>query len=483
MPTIDFGPWLPDQAKIGPPHLVVASGVLPGVDHYRPLPGLTATTAALTARARGLYAARDINASAHMYAADATKLYELELATGWTDRSKAGGYTAASNTRWRWATFGDRLIPTNGLEPVQFIDMSTAATQFADLAGAPGIARFVAAYGEFVFLGALGANKMMIKWSAIGSSIGWTAGVNQSDEQEFADGGEITGLIATRSALYVFQEHCVRRVIYTGGDVIMRIDKLIDGIGNAEPNSLVAYGQQCFFLGDDGWYGWDFESQPTPIGLEKFDRWFLGDSSRAYWYSMSTTIDPKNRLFAAAYSTGGSDVPDSILFYNYALDRATYARLPVELLAVSVAASTSIDDLTLSIDTGYAISFDDPFWQGGTFYFGAMDTLHQLASFSGANVAATLETSQAPLAEGARARAEWIKPIIDTSAASVAGGAAVRAGDAISYSAAVAQQNSGRCPMRGVNGFFMSAKLTVPAATTWTYARGIEFAAGYGGVR
>ena len=43
MPRVEFGPWLPDNTDIGgQPHLVDAQGCLPVIDHYRPLPGLTA---------------------------------------------------------------------------------------------------------------------------------------------------------------------------------------------------------------------------------------------------------------------------------------------------------------------------------------------------------------------------------------------------------------------------------------------------------
>ena len=481
MPARDFGAWLPDLDEMNPvAHLRDAQGCLPGLASYRPLPGLNTVTGAMSARCRGIFAARDIDNAAHMYAGDATKLYELEAGV-WTDRSKTGSYTTATTTtRWRFTTFGDRVLATNFLDPIQYIDASTAATQFADLAGSPGTAKFIATYGEFVFLGALGSSGMAIKWSAIGNSEGWTAGVNLSDEQEFADGGNITGFATTRAALYVFQEKCIRRVYFVGGDVIMQIDKLLENIGCIEPNSLVQYGQRCFFLAEDGWYMWDFESQPQPIGLEKFDKWFLGDSARDYWYSMSTAIDPKNRVFACGYasSAAGSDTPDHVLFYNYELGKATWAPIQLEVLAPAIALGVSLDDLTGNLDTDYSISFDDPYYQGGAFYFGAVNTDHKLASFAGDNVAASFEMAPSVLFDGQRASIEWAKPMADTTDATVVAAAKVRPGDAISFGSQVAQQASGRCPQRGANGFYHAAKVQIPAAASWTYARGVEFKPG-----
>lgn len=486
MPVVDFGDWLPDLAPMGPPHLRDAKGCLPAADHYRPLPQLgSSATNALDARCRGVAPARDIDNAAHMYAADSAKLYELESTT-WTDRSKVGGYTAGTTTRFRFAAYGDRLIAVNGLEVPQYIDMSTAATAFADLAGSPGIAKFVAVYKEFVFLGALGSSSFAIKWSALGNSEGWTPGTGQSDEQEFADGGAITGLIATKSALYVFQEKCVRRVYYVGGDAIMQIDKLFDNIGCIEPNSLVSYGQRCFFLDESGWYMWDFEGQPAPIGFEKFDRWFLDDSARGYWYSMSTAVDPKNRLFACAYASAdaGSDSPDTILFFNYQLGKASYVREMTEILVPALALGVSLDDLTGNLDTDYSISFDDPYWQGGAFYFAAFGTDHKLAAFSGDNHEATFETNEQMIFDGQRASIGSAKPIADTTAATVAAGSKVRPGDTITFQSAVSQQASGKCPQRGANGFYHAAKVVIPEASSWTFARGVDVTqAGARGVR
>lgn len=487
MPIVDYGPWMPDHADIGEtPHLIDAKNVLAVSNHYGPLPGLTVTTGALTGVCRGNVAARDIDQAAHMYAGDATKLYELEGST-WTDRSRAvgGAYALNTNSRWRFTPYGDRLIATNGVDALQYIDMSTAATTFENLPGSPPTAKFVATYLGFVFLGALGSSGMAIKWSALDDSEEWTAGVGLSDEQEFTDGGNITGFASTKAALYVFQEKCIRRVIFVGGDVIMQIDKLVEGVGCIEPNSLTQYGQRMFFLSGEGWYQFDGETEPLPIGNDRFDKWFLDDSNRTYWYTMSVVIDPRNRVLAIGYAStnSGSGTPDSIFFFNYATGWPSYARVDHEILSGGQSVFTSIDDLTGDVDVDYSISFDDPFWQGGQFYFAAFTTLHKLASFTGDNLEATLTLGTVPIFDGRRASVEWIKPVADSTAATCAGGAQVRPGDAITYQSQVAQQTSGRCPQRGVNGFYLSVKTVIPAAETWTYARGVEFKARQAGVR
>lgn len=476
--SVKFGRWEPDNPDIGyEPHLVDAKNCMPGRDHYRPFPGLASpSTDAMGTACKGVFPARDINNSAHMFAADTTKLYKL-LAGVWTDysRSSGGAYTTATTTtRWRAANFGDRLIVTNALDAPQYIDMSTAATSFENLPGSPGLAKFISTYGEFVFLGALGTNGMSIKWSAIGNSEGWTAGVGLSDEQEFADGGNITGFASTKAAIYVFQEKCIRRVLFVGGAVIMQIDKLIENIGCIEPNSLIQYGQRCFFLSEDGWYMWDFESQPVPFGAEKFDRWFLENASRDYWSVMSCTVNPVDRVLAIGFGTS-STTPSRILLYDYVMNQAAYADVAHEILVPALSVTVSLDDLVGNLDTDYSISFDDPFYQGGAFYFAAINTSHRLCSFAGDALEATFETNEVALQPGLRASVAWMKPISDASGATVAAGSKTKPSDSITFQSQVSQQASGRCPQRGANGFYHAAKVVIPAGETWTYASGVEF--------
>lgn len=492
-PIVPLGLWSPDRPNLkatGAPDLSDAKNCLPGVEDYRPLLSLQSTTNALDARCIGAVSARDILQGAHAYAGTSTKLYYLS-GTTWTDASKAGGYGPVSDaSRWRFATFGDRLIACNGWHnAVQYLDMSTDV-QFADLPGSPGQAQFVATCGEFVFLAALSTNGMLLKWSGIGDSEGWSAGTNQSDEQEIPDGGRITGMIGA-STLLLFQERAIRRVLYTGGPTIMDIQKVSDTIGCVEPGSLVHFGRLAFFLSEDGWYSMDLETFAlTPIGVNAFDLWFQADANRAYWYSMCAALDPRRKIVAIAYASTSSaaGAPDSVLFYNWAGQRPTYARMDVEFMMNALSLGLSRDDAAFASDSADDVDFaslssDDPFFTGGQFYIGAFTTEHKLAGFSGDAVEATLTTNPFPLGAGQRARLEWLKPIADTTAATMAAGAQVRPGDAITFQTPVAQQTSGRCPQRGANGFYCAAKMVIPAGETWTYASGLEFKANAGGLR
>lgn len=485
MPIIPFGPWTPDQPDVQGPNLTKASGVYARLKGYAPFQSLVASSTALSAQCLGGIAARDIDQSGHMFAGDSTKLYELVGST-WTDFSKVGGYGPASDsTRWRFTAYGDRIVAVNGIDPPQYFDMTSGGSAFADLPGSPPVAQYVVTFGSFLVLLSTASNSMRVHWSGFEDSEGWTPGVNQCDYQDLTDGGRICGAVVTQNALYIIQEDCVRRMIYVGGDVIMQIDRLFDGIGSVEPNSIVSYGQIMFFLDESGWMMFDGASQPKSIGDEVFDEWFLSDSQRAYWYTMSAAIDPRKKIAAWAYASTSSPagVPDTLLLYNYEVGRASYVRVDVEFLFAGMSLGISIDDLTSTDVDALTTSFDDPIWLGGTFYFGGFTTAHKSGSFSGDAVEATIETGLARLADGQRSTVEWVRPQTDAANATCAVAAAVRPSETLTYGSAVSQQASGRCPQRDANGFLHALKIVVPAAETWTYADAFEIKAKLAGVR
>lgn len=476
-----LGPWLPDRPNVREPHLRDAAGVIPAAEGYEPFPSLSVSTNALTARCRGAVGARDKDQAAHIYAGDASKLYELEGAT-WTDRSKGGGYSAGDETRWRYAAFGDRLIATNGLDAIQYIDMSTAATQFADLPGSPPLAQYITTFRGFVVLGSLSTSAITVRWSGLEDSEGWTPGTNQSDSQEFPDGGRVTGLGAI-DALYIFKEKAIIRGVYVGPPAIFAFDTIVSGIGCTAPDSLVQYGRMFFFLHEDGFYMFDGENV-RPIGVEQIDEWFKADSARAYWASMSVMIDPQHKVVMWAYAStsSGGGLPDTILMYNWAVDRWAYVRLQVEHLVGALSAGISFDDLTSTDVDAMTLSPDDPYFLGGTFYKAAFNYDHKMGALSGDAVAATLETGDFQLNPTGRAVTQYVTPVGDASDITVQAGARERLGDAIVWSDEASQEASGRCAVRK-SGRWHRLRIKAPAASDWNHINALDVQAVGGGVR
>jgi hypothetical protein len=483
--VIEFGQWMPDLPMLRAPHLRIASGCIPTLEAYGPFQNITEATTALTEKCRGARFATDIARGSHVYAGDASKLYHLVSST-WTDISRPGGYGPISdNARWNFATFGDRLIATNYADPVQYIDMSSGAA-FADLAGSPPNAELVGTFGEFVVLGATNASRMKIIWSGFNSSTHWTPGTNQCDEQEFADGGMVTGL-GSLDVMYIFQEQCIRRMNYVGGATIMTIDKIVTGPGCVAPNSLCQWGRLFFYLSEDGFYSFDGETA-TPIGAGVFDKWFRDNSSSDLLTRMSAVIDPRRKLVCWAFcsASNANGVPDTILMYNWVSQRATVAYINVEIIVSAAALGVSPDSLTTTDVDALTISFDDPFWLGGTSYLAGFSTNHKMGSViagTGASLQATFETGDTMLGGQGRSTVEWMRPITDATTATIAATASMKPTDAPTYTNAVSMQPSGRCPLRGVNGNFTRAKMIIPAGSSWTFASAVDLQAKPAGAR
>src|SRR5207344_2338064 len=99
------------------------------------------------------------------------------------------------------------------------------------------------------------------------------------------------------------------------------------------------------------------------------------------------------------------------------------------------------------------------------------DTNHKLGFFSGTNLEATLDTSEQ--AGGRRFRVKGVRPITDAATCYVSIGARENTQSAVSYSSEQAVNGKGLCPAN-VSTRMARARKRVPAATTWTFATGVE---------
>ena len=98
---------------------------------------------------------------------------------------------------------------------------------------------------------------------------------------------------------------------------------------------------------------------------------------------------------------------------------------------------------------------------------------HQLGFFTGANLEATLETSEQSV-PGRRGRLKGFRPVTDAAACYGAIGARETLQEqAIAYSAEQAVNGRGLCPAN-VSTRLARARLRIPAGTSWTFATGVE---------
>src|SRR5262249_4251988 len=107
----------------------------------------------------------------------------------------------------------------------------------------------------------------------------------------------------------------------------------------------------------------------------------------------------------------------------------------------------------------------------------AVSTVHKLGFFTGANLEATLDTSEqtipASAGTGRRVRVKGFRPITDAASCFGAVGARENVQSAVGYSAEQAVNAKGLCPAN-VSTRLARGRLRIPAGASWSFASGLE---------
>jgi hypothetical protein len=350
MPLIPFTDYKPDISPYQTGGSTVIQNAVPRADGYGPFASLTGFTSALAGACRGFFYARNADGSISVFAATATKLYQLNNTTfAWTDVSKGGGSYSGlpSADQWQFVQFDNFVIAVNINTVPQVFDL-TMSTAFADLGGSPPQARYIAVVGRFLVLSGLGSSTpYRIQWSGLNATTTWTSGVNSSDFQDLPDGGIVRG-VAGGEYGYIFQETSIRRLVYApGSPVIFNIERVAQDKGLAAPYSLIAAGQNIFFLAPQGFHIIPPGGVPTAIGKERVDRTFFADYDSANLQLVIGCADPAATRVYWAYKSlaGSSGLFDKIICYDYALDRFALLLTMGEYLASLVRPGLTLENL------------------------------------------------------------------------------------------------------------------------------------------
>jgi len=479
MPVAEFLPDLPAfNGGAGEALNVFASS-----RSYRPFPALSAfSTTPLSARAQGAFYTRASDGTARQFAGDATKLYLLS-STAWGNVSRlaGGGYAATSDDFWDFAQFGANCIAVNGTDDPQKFNVD-GASNFAVLGGTPPTgARFIEIMGDFVVMAKFPGAKTRVRWSGINDAESWTISAStQADQQDIPDGGFITGLIGYEYGGLVFQERAIRRMDYEGSPVIFRFKKLAEGIGATLEGSVAGFGDRAFFVHRSGFFMVAGAAELVPIGAEKVDRFFWNDIDTVYLSRVTAAVDPVNKIYGISYvgAGSGSTSPNRLLVYHW--DTGRWSRVqPGDHEMIYSGASQqgytldTLDGLSGSVDA-LSFSLDSPVYTGvARPLFAGFNTAHNLGYFNGANLAATVDTTEAQLVEGQRALLRSLRPMVDGGTPSIAIGTRNRQIDAVSFAGAVAINSLGTCRGRW-RGRYHRARLTIPAASSWNHLYGVD---------
>ena len=412
---IAFGEFAPDVADLNTGVSSKATNVLPGVNSFLPLKSLSAASDALDNPCVGAVVMKDNDGSNYIFAGDKTKLYNISGATS-TDFSQAGNYTDNAES-WGFIKWGNKVIASKFGDTPQI--MTLGGSVFADLGGTPPQGRTITTIREFVVMGNTwdgtdGNTTNRVRWSGFEDEDGWTVGTNQSDFQDLQGrGGAIQRIVGGEFGI-VFQEKSIWRMTYVGTPLVFQFDEVEPSLGTPAGGSVVQYGSNIFYLGQDGFYALRNGTQSEPIGVNKVDRYFWSDVNQSYLTKISGAISPDNGTITWSYpSLNSNGELDKLIIYNFKTGQWSTGEIETQVLFQGATSAYTLEQLDAfgTVDT-ITSSLDSAIWKGGAFQLAAFDSSNQLAFFSGETLPATLETGEIS-AEGYLSTLTSVRPVID----------------------------------------------------------------------
>jgi hypothetical protein len=236
----------------------------------------------------------------------------------------------------------------------------TSSSAFADLAGSPPKAAYIAVVNRFLVISGLASpNDYRIQWSGLNDTTNWTSGVNDSDFQDLADGGVVRGVAGGEFGV-IFQDRSIRRMTFQpGSDIVFGIDRISKDDGLLAPYSLVNAGDKIFFYSPRGFEKIESGLAPQQIGKERVDRTFAMDLDANNLQLFIGGVDPqKPRVFFVykSVNSGVSTQFDSMLVYDWILDRWSKISMSGEFIASLARNGLTLEQVDAAYNTASPVS-------------------------------------------------------------------------------------------------------------------------------
>jgi hypothetical protein len=394
MPITPLRGYIPDVEPTQVGVMTDIRNLIPTMRGYKAAPTLSSTgVSALSATAIGGLSVRKLDGiTIRTFAGTSAHLYELN-GTSWTDKSRAANYTCGSNTRWRFAQFGDVTLAANKSATLQAI----TSGNFADIATAPA-ANCIDVSQGFVMLGdtndgTYGDNGDRWWCSAIYDYTTWTPSVaTQATTGRLVDSpGRITGIKSLGANFVAYKEQSMFLGNYVGAPMVWQWNLIPGEIGCPSQDAIASIGTAHIFMGRDDFYLFD-GSRPIPIG-DGIRVWFFQtELNHLYKANVQALHDRQSKcvwfFYPSATSTGSLN---AALVYNYATKQWGRADIAIDCVIDYQSASTSIDAMTGTY-AAETRTYDAPEFIGGDPYPSAVNTSHVICLFNGTPGVSLLQT-------------------------------------------------------------------------------------------
>lgn len=478
MALIRFPEWAPDQPLYQSAGMPTVLNVLAITKNsYSPIQELLTQGSALTARCQGAFSTRGIAGTIKNFAGDATKLYSYD-GTTWTDVSRAvgGAYATPSTAQWRFLEYGDFVIALNGSDAPQYFQIGSS-TLFANLAGSPPAASFGCVVGPHLLLGRTSGAQNRIYWSGSNDITSWAPGINLSDVQDLPKGGALISMTGGEFCI-AETERNIYRLDYVAADPVFTVSCITEDMGCSVSGSVSAFQNNIVFLNYDGFHMISGGAQITPIGHGRVDQLFWSSVNQSFLHRIVSAFDPGNNIYAISFPTMNSLTgdPDQTWFYSLRENRWTPGDFGVDVLypyIVQAGYNTDTIDAVIGNTDATDYSVDTPLFLGSSYQsLAAFTSAKKLATFSGQNLEALLQTPLVEMVQDRRASLLNIMPIADGGTPQINIESRSRVNDMSISSGYVAQDINGNCPF-GIEDRYFQATLKMPAGETWTHIQGI----------
>lgn len=489
LPIADYAPDLPVNNSAGASANIV--NLFPKTkESWGPVSGLSPySTNGLASTCIGAMLAQDSNGNNYIFAGDKTSLYLLSPGNlAFSTLNNTFNINVGEN--WNFTQYGQRVIAAAfGANLQSYVLNSSAA--FANLSATAPQARYIATIRDWVMVGNTfdstnGEQPQRVQWCAIDDPTTWPASGSTAEAQLLAgsqvipgDQGWIRGIVGNLGTAdgAVFFERGIFRVVFQGSPTVFGFYPAEGARGTKAPNSIVHLGALAYYLGEDGFYAFDGTTS-RPIGVDRVDKTFWNTVNQSYLYNVVGAVDPINRLVMWLYPSNSAPggVPDSLIVYNWVLDKWGFAQVSAEYIFRALTQGFSLDSLDAAgytnLDT-LPFSLDSRVWTGGSLVMASFDSNHKLNYFTGSTQPATADTVELePFgARGKRAFLTATRPLIDGGSPTVQIGTRQRLIDAPSFTTASALNANGECPVRA-DGRYMRARIQTTGS--FTHLQGIE---------
>lgn len=493
VPIADYTPDLPPNNNAqGSPNLV---NLFPATNQsYSPVNSLSPySTNGLASQCVGAITVPDNSGNQYTFAGDAANLWVLDPSNpAW--QNVGTGYTLPAQEAWNFALFGTRVIAVGQAQTTQSYTLGSSSSFGALSASAPQ-ARYCCVVKDWFMVANTydsvnGQQPQRVQWSAIDDPTTWpVAGSNQEAQlmagsQLFpGDQGWIMGVVGNlgTSDGAIFFERAIWRMVFSGSPTIFSFYPCEGVRGTPAPRSIAHLGSVVFYLGEDGFYIFD-GSNSKPIGVNRVDKTFWNTVNQAFLYNVIGAVDPINKLAMWSYpsASSSSGLCDSVLLYNWALDKWGFAQLSTEYIFRALTQGYSLEGLDSVVTPpnldALPYSLDSRSWTGGSIIMGAFDQNHKLNYFTGTPLAATADTAEVepyPQSEfftrmnlpSRRAFVSQAEPLIDGGSPVVNISTRNRLVDTAIWTSAGAQDATGRCPVRA-DGRYLRGRIQTSGAFT-----------------